>query len=75
MTNSRDMEKFVEEFMAEQKRLAEAEGKNVFRYMAEANGGILKNTMIKLLKHARAHPKECPPDCVFQASIRELKAK
>ena len=70
---SKDMEAFAREFMAEQQRLADAAGMNVYVYMAQAHGGMLKGTIIKLLKHAQAHPKECPADCVFLASIKRLK--
>ncbi len=70
---SNDSDEFVHKFWAEQKKLADAEGINVFAYLARANGGLLKPTIIKLLKHAQAHPNECPDDCAFQASIERLK--
>ena len=70
-----DYEEWVATFMAEQQRLADKEGVHVLVYMARANGGMLKGVITKLLRHAQAHPNECPEDCAFQSSIKELKKR
>ena len=75
LKKSNDAEEFARTFMAEQQKLADAEGVNVIVYMANAHGGILKPTITKLLKHAQAHPDKCPNDCAFQASLERLKEK
>ena len=68
-----DLEEFSRTFMAEQQKLADAAGMDVFTYMAQAHGGILKETIAKLTRHEQAHPKECPADCAFQTSLKRLK--
>jgi len=64
---------WIKEFWAEREKEAAAAGMHVLQYMAQAEGGILKGTMAKLLLHAKAHPDVCPADCSFQASIKKLK--
>jgi hypothetical protein len=68
-----EKEEWARQFWAERQKEAEAAGMNVYTYMAQVDGGILKNTMTKLLRHAQAHPSTCPPDCAFQASLKRLK--
>ncbi|HEV2402650.1 MAG TPA: hypothetical protein VGS08_00425 [Candidatus Saccharimonadales bacterium] len=68
-----DSDEWARTFMAEQQKLADAEGVDLLVYMAHAHGGLLKPVVIKLLKHAKAHPDKCPDDCAFLASIRRLK--
>lgn len=65
----------IKNLMAKQQKLADAAGINVIEYIAQAEGGILKPTLVKLLKHSQAHPKECPADCTFQASLQKLRDK
>ena len=67
--------KWVTGFMAAEQKRADAAGMNLIEYMAQANGGILKETIGKMVRHAQDHPKECPLDCSFQASLKRLKAK
>lgn len=66
-------EEWARQFWAEREKEAKAAGMHVIQYMAQVDGGILKNTMAKLLLHAKDHPGTCPPDCAFQASIKRLK--
>lgn len=70
-----DKQAFVKNFMTGQQKLADDVGMGVFEYMAQAEGGILRDTMIKLGKHAQAHPNVCPADCAFQASLTRLKKR
>lgn len=65
---------WITQFMATEQKRADAAGMNLIEYMAQANGGILKETIGKMVRHARAHPVTCPSDCAFQASIKRLKA-
>jgi hypothetical protein len=46
---------------------------DLYQYLAQAEGGILRDTMGKLARHAQVHPEVCPSDCAFQASIKRLK--
>jgi len=66
---------WLTQFMAEEQKRADAAGMNIFEYMAQANGGILKETIGKMVRHAKDHPTTCPSDCSFQASIKKLKAR
>jgi hypothetical protein len=68
-------DQFASEFMAEQQRLADEAGVNLYVYLANSHGGILKPTIIKMIKHAQAHTDKCPEDCAFQASLKSLKEK
>jgi len=65
--------KWIAQFMAEEQKRADNAGMTLVEYMAQANGGILKETIGKIVRHAQDHPKQCPPDCSFQASLRKLK--
>lgn len=73
VAKTKELEEFANKFWADREKEAEAAGMHVIQYMAQVDGGILKNTMAKLLLHAKAHPDTCPPDCAFQASIKRLK--
>jgi hypothetical protein len=70
---TKELEEFASKFWADREKEAEAAGMHVIQYMAQVDDGILKNTMAKLLLHAKDHPATCPPDCAFQASIKRLK--
>lgn len=72
-SETQSKQEWLEKFWAERQKEAEAAGMHVIQYMAQADGGILKPTIIKILRHANAHPKTCPADCVFQRSSNELK--
>lgn len=72
---TKELEKFADKFWTDEQKRANAAGMNIIEYQMQANGGLLKPTILKLLRHAKAHPKTCPPDCVFQASIKKLKEK
>lgn len=71
----KEVDEFVSTFMAEQQKLADAAGVHLLVYMAQAQGGILKETIVKMLKHARAHQDGCTPDCEYEASSEQLKEK
>jgi hypothetical protein len=73
LDKTKDKEEFAVEFMAKRQKLAADAGMSLYEYMCQVDGGILKNTMEKLARHEQAHPKECPADCAFQASIKRLK--
>lgn len=66
---------WLEKFWAEEQKRADVAGMNIIEYQMQANGGIMRPTILKLLRHAKAHPKTCPPDCTFQRSLDELKQK
>ncbi len=68
-------QEWLKKFMAEEQARADALGMNIIEYQMQAEGGILKPTILKMLRHAKAHPKTCPPDCAFQRSLDELKKK
>ena len=72
---AKERDEWIERLMAEKQRQADEAGVPLLVYMANEHGGILKPVIIKLLKHAKAHPGECPDDCEFQASIERLKIK
>jgi hypothetical protein len=72
-TSKQSKKEWIKQFMAEEQKRADALGMNIIEYQMQANGGILKPTILKLLRHAKAHPKTCPPDCAYQASIKRLK--
>lgn len=72
-TSKQSKKEWIKQFMAEEQKRADALGMNIVEYQMQANGGILKPTILKLLRHAKAHPKTCPPDCAYQASIKRLK--
>lgn len=64
---------WLTQLMAEEQKRADAAGMNIFEYMAQANGGILRETVAKMVRHAKAHSQGCPSDCTFQASLKKLK--
>lgn len=68
-------QEWLKEFMTEEQARADALGMDIIEYQMQAEGGILKPTILKMLRHAKAHPKTCPPDCAFQRSLNELKRK
>lgn len=68
-------QEWLKKFMAEEQARADALGMNIIEYQMQAEGGILKPTILKMLRHAKAHPKTCPPDCAFVRSLQELKEK
>jgi hypothetical protein len=72
---SKDTDEWVKEFMAKQQELADAAGMSLLEYLAQAEGGILRPVILKILKHAIAHPQSCPPDCQFETSLERLKEK
>lgn len=72
---TRDSDTAIQEIIAKQEKLAEAAGMNVLEYMAQAEGGILRETILKIVRHARTHPNECPADCAFNASLGRLEKK
>lgn len=69
----KELKVFAEQFWADEQKRADAAGMNIIEYQMQAEDGILKPVIIKLLKHQKAHPKTCPADCAFQASINKLK--
>lgn len=73
ITSNQSEKEWIKQFMSEEQKRADALGMNIIEYQMQANGGILKPTILKLLRHAKAHPKTCPPDCAYQASIKKLK--
>lgn len=80
MTTSRnhkanERDEWIEKFMAEKQKEADAAGVPLLVYMAHEHGGILKPVIVKLLKRAKAHPGGCPDDCQFQSSIVQLNKK
>lgn len=66
-------EEWVEQFWTDEQKRADEAGMNVIEYQMQANDGLLKPVINKLLLHNKAHPDTCPPDCAFQASIKKLK--
>lgn len=64
---------WLTQLMAEEQKRADVAGMNILEYMAQANGGILRETIAKMARHAKAHPQDCPSDCTFQASLKKLK--
>lgn len=68
-------EEWLKEFMAEEQKRADALGLNLIEYYMQVEDGLLRPTMFKMLRHAKAHPKSCPPGCTFQRSFDELKKK
>jgi hypothetical protein len=73
MNEVQPREEWLEQFWAEEQKRADALGMNIIEYQMQANGGILRPTILKLLRHAKAHPTTCPPDCAFQTSMERLK--
>jgi len=65
----------LEQFWTDEQQRADAAGMNIIEYQMQANDGLLKPIIIKVLRHNKAHPDTCPADCAFQASIKRLKNK
>jgi hypothetical protein len=63
----------IEQFWADEQQRADVAGMNIIEYQMQANGGILRPVIIKILRHNKAHPDTCPADCAFQASLKRLK--
>jgi len=72
-TKTPKTEGWAEQFWADEQKRADAAGMNIIEYQMQAGGGIMKPTIIKILRHNQAHPDTCPPDCAFLASIERLK--
>lgn len=66
-------QEWLKQFWADEQKRADAAGMNIIEYQMQANGGILKPTILKMLRHTKAHPKTCPADCAFQSSLKKLK--
>ena len=66
-------QEWLTQFWAKEQKRADAAGMNIIEYQMQANNGLLKPTILKLLRHAKAHPNTCPLDCEYQASIKRLK--
>ena len=66
-------QEWLTQFWADEQKRADAAGMNIIEYQMQANDGLLKPVIIKMLRHNKAHPKTCPPDCVWQESIKKLK--
>jgi hypothetical protein len=63
----------IEQLWADEQQRADAAGMNIIEYQMQANDGLLKPVIIKILRHNKAHPDTCPPDCAFHASLKRLK--
>ncbi len=70
---TKELEKFADKFWADEQKRADAAGMHLIEYLVQVEDGLLKPTILKMLLHSKAHPKTCPPDCVYQASIKKLK--
>ena len=68
-------QEWLKKFMAEEQARADALGMHIIEYLMQAEGGILQPTIVKMLRHAKAHPNTCPPDCAFQPSLDKLKRR
>ena len=66
---------WLAKFQAEEQKRADAMGLNIIEYYMQVENGLLQPTILKLLCHAKAHPKTCPSDCAYQASIKKLEEK
>lgn len=75
LSKAQPKEEWIKQFMTEEQKRADALGLSLIEYYMQVEGGLLKPTMLKMLRHAKAHPKTCPPDCAFQRSLDELKKK
>lgn len=74
-TKAIDNKVWVRGFMADRQAEADYLGMDLLDYMAESRGGILRDVIAKIRLHAEDHPKVCPPDCAFNASLERLKKK
>ena len=68
-------QEWLTKFWADEQKRADAAGMNLIEYQMQANDGLLRPTILKLLRHTKAHPKSCPPNCAFQASIKRLRSQ
>jgi len=75
MSKAQPKEEWIEQFMAEEQKRADALGLNLIEYYMQVEDGLLRPTMLKMLRHVKAHPDRCPSNCSFQTSIRKLKAR
>ncbi len=72
-TKAPQTEKWIEHLWSDEQKRADAAGMNIIEYQMQANDGLLKPVITKLLRHNKAHPDVCPPDCAFQTSLKLLK--
>lgn len=72
---TKELEDFATKFWADEQKRADAAGMNITEYQMQANDGLLKSVILKILRHIKAHPNTCPPDCAWQQSMKELKEK
>lgn len=72
-TEAPQAEEWMERLWADEQKRADAAGMNIIEYQTQANDGLMKPVITKLLLHNKAHPDTCPSDCAFQASIERLK--
>lgn len=70
-----DRQIWVRGFMADRQAEADYLGMDLLDYIAESHGGILRDVVAKIRRHAEAHPVSCPPDCAMKASLKRLKKK
>jgi hypothetical protein len=68
-------QEWLKQFWADEQKRADAAGMHVIEYLMQVEDGLLKPTIIKMLRHTKAHPKTCPPDCAWQESMNRLKKK
>lgn len=66
-------EEWIEQLWADDQKRADAAGMNIIEYQMQANDGLMKPVIVKLILHNKAHPDTCPPDCAFQTSLKRLK--
>lgn len=66
-------QEWLTKFWADEQKRADAAGMNLIEYQMQANDGLLKPTILKILRHAKVHQKTCPADCAFQSGLKRLK--
>lgn len=74
-TKTEEPKKVAGQYWADIEKRAKAAGMNTIEYLAQAEGGLLRPVLRKLLLHEQAHPDTCPADCAYQASIKRLKTE
>lgn len=72
-SEARPKQEWLTQFWADEQKRADAAGMNIIEYQMQANDGLLKPTILKILRHVKAHPRTCPTGCAFQRSLDELK--
>jgi hypothetical protein len=72
-TKAPQTEEWIEQLWSDEQKRADAAGMNIIEYQMQANDGLLKPVITKLLRHNKAHPDTCPSDCAFQVSIKKLE--